>query len=243
RYVTAGVVAGIAGASVVAMFAGAISDMFEGTGQEMFNASVLALAVVMLTWHNVWMSRHGREIAAEMRGLGAAVTAGQRPLTALAIVVGIAVLREGAEVVLFLYGIVASGTNTVDLLAGSALGVLGGIALSALTYAGLVTIPSRHIFSVTSVMIALLAAGMAAQAIQFADNAGLVHVGNAVVWNTSHWLPESSLLGKLLHTLVGYTERPSMLQLAVYLMTLAVTAVLMRLARPQQPPARAIPAR
>lgn len=243
RYVTAGVAAGIAGAAIVAMFAGAISDMFEGAGQEMFNAGVLALAVVMLTWHNVWMSRHGREIAAEMRGLGAAVSAGQRPLAALAIVVGIAVLREGAEVVLFLYGIVASGTNAMDLLTGCALGILGGVALSALTYAGLVSIPSRYIFSVTSIMIALLAAGMAAQAVQFADNAGLIHAGSAVVWDTSHWLPESSLLGKLLHTLIGYTERPSLLQLAVYLTTLAVTAVLMRLARPQTPPARAVPAR
>jgi high-affinity iron transporter len=232
RYVTAGAAAGIAGAAVVAMFAGAISDLFEGSGQDLFNAAILSLAVVMLTWHNVWMSRHGREMAAQMRGLGAAVSAGQRSLAALAIVVGIAVLREGAEVVLFLYGIVATGTNVTDLLTGGALGILGGAALSALTYGGLVSIPSRHIFSVTTVMIALLAAGMAAQAVQFADNADLIHMGSATVWDTSHWLPESSLLGRLLRTLIGYTERPSILQLVVYLATLLVTAILMRLARP-----------
>ncbi len=232
-FVMAGVVAGLIGASIVALFASAIADMFEGAGQELFNAGVLALAVVMLTWHNVWMSRHGREIAAEMRGLGAAVSSGQRTLTALAIVVGVAVLREGAEVVLFLYGIVAAGTNTADLLLGCVIGLAGGAALSALTYAGLVSIPSRYIFSVTSVMIALLAAGMAAQAVQFADNAGLITIGSTVVWDTSHIVPESGLFGKLLHTLIGYTERPSMLQLCVYLATLAVTAILMRLARPQ----------
>lgn len=236
-YVAAGVVAGLVGASVVAVFAGAISELFDGAGQELFNAAVLALAVVMLTWHNVWMSRHGGEIAAEMRGIGAAVSAGQRTLTALAIVVGVAVLREGAEVVLFLYGIVASGTNAMDLLLGSAIGLAGGAALSALTYAGLVSIPSRYIFSVTSVMIALLAAGMAAQAIQFADSAGLITAGSAIVWDTSHWLPESSLLGKLLHTLIGYTERPSVAQLCIYLATLILTALLMRMAR-QQPSTR-----
>lgn len=242
RYVAAGVGAGIIGAAVVAAFAGAISDAFEGAGQELFNAGVLALAVVMLTWHNVWMSRHGREIAAEMRGLGAAVSSGQRPLAALAVVVGLAVLREGAEVVLFLYGIVASGTNAIDLLTGCVLGLACGVVLSALTYAGLVSIPSRYIFSVTSGMIALLAAGMAAQAVQFADSAGLITAGSATVWDTSRWLPESHMLGRLLHTLIGYTERPSVLQLIVYLATLAVTALLMRMARPQMP-AKAVTAR
>lgn len=238
-YVVVGVVAGMLGAGIVAMFAGAISDLFEGAGQELFNAGVLALAVLMLTWHNVWMARHGREIAAEMRGLGTAVSEGSRPLTALAIVVGIAVLREGAEVVLFLYGIVASGTDVPDLLLGGTLGLAGGAALSALTYLGLVSIPARYIFSVTSVMIALLAAGMAAQSVQFADSAGLIHIGSATMWDTSHWLPESGLAGKLLHTLVGYTERPTLLQLCVYVATLAVTWVLMRMMRPQPTPPRA----
>jgi high-affinity iron transporter len=239
RYVVAGVIGGVIGAAIVAMFAGAISDLFEGAGQELFNAGVLALAVIMLTWHNVWMARHGRELAAQMRGLGAAVSDGSRPLTALAIVVGIAVLREGAEVVLFLYGIVAAGTNVADLLLGSALGLVGGATLSALTYLGLVSIPGRHIFFVTSVMIALLAAGMAAQSAQFADSAGLVHIGSATVWDTSRWLPEASLAGKLMHTLIGYTERPTVLQLCVYLATLAITAILMRMARPQPTPSRA----
>ena len=77
-----------------------------------------AIAVVMLMWHNAWMARHGREIAAEMRNIGIAVSEGAKPLTALAIVVGLAVLREGSEVVLFLYGIFASGTSGAALLVG-----------------------------------------------------------------------------------------------------------------------------
>ena len=117
RWVSIGVVAGVAGAAVVALFAGGISQAFEGSGQELFNAGVLSIAVVMLMWHNAWMARHGREIAAEMRSVGTAVSEGAKPLTALAIVVGLAVLREGSEVVLFLYGIAASGTSGAALLA------------------------------------------------------------------------------------------------------------------------------
>jgi high-affinity iron transporter len=232
-YVALGVVAGVIGAGIVAVFAGRISDAFAGSGQELFNAAVLTTAVGMLTWHNVWMSRHGREIAAEMRKLGVAVTSGQRTLGALAVVVGLAVLREGSEVVLFLYGILASGTHMSDLLAGSALGIVAGVALTALTYVGLLSIPSRYLFSVTSVLIALLAAGMAAQAVQYFDAAGLLTIGETQMWDTSAWLPEGGVLGRTLHTLVGYTERPTAMQLAIYVAVLAATALLMRLARPQ----------
>src|SRR5579863_804493 len=161
RMVTIGIIAGVAGASFVALFAGAISQAFEGSGQELFNACILGIAVVMLMWHNAWMARHGREIAAAMRQVGTAVSEGAKPLTALAIVVGLAVLREGSEVVLFLYGIFASGTSGSALLAGGVLGVAAGAAFTALTYFGLLAIPTRYIFSVTSWLIALLAAGMA----------------------------------------------------------------------------------
>ena len=135
-WVALGVGGGIAGSAVVAMFAGTISDAFAGAGQEIFNAGVLGAAVVMLTWHNVWMARHSREIVMNMHDVGAAVSAGTRPLTALGIVVGLAVLREGAEVVLFLYGVAVSGTSATAVLSGGFLGILAGAAFSALTYFG-----------------------------------------------------------------------------------------------------------
>ena len=236
RWITFGIVAGVAGAAMVAIFAGAISQAFEGAGQELFNATVLGIAVVMLMWHNAWMARHGREIAAEMRNIGTAVSEGAKPLTALAIVVGLAVLREGSEVVLFLYGIFASGTSGSALLAGGVLGVAAGAAFTWLTYVGLLAIPNRYICSVTSWLIALLAAGMAAQAVQFLTNAGVVIVLDRTVWDTSWILSEGSLFGKLLHTLIGYTERPTELQLMAYIATLFLMFLLMRLARPAPRP-------
>jgi high-affinity iron transporter len=232
RWVGAGILAGIVGAAVVAAFAGAISQAFKGAGQELFNATVLGIAVIMLMWHNAWMARHGREIAEEMRTVGHAVSEGAKPLTALAVVVALAVLREGSEVVLFLYGIFASGTSGLDLLVGGLLGVAAGAAFTGLTYFGLLAIPSRYIFSVTSWLIALLAAGMAAQSVQFLNNAGLVIVLERTVWDTSWLLSDGSLFGKLLHTLIGYTERPTEMQLMTYIATLFAMFLLMRIARP-----------
>jgi len=231
QWITIGVGCGVVGAAIVAMFAGVISEAFQGAGQEMFNASVLGVAVIMLMWHNAWMARHGREIADEMRRVGAEVSEGAKPLTALAVVVGLAVLREGSEVVLFLYGIMASGTSVSAMLLGGALGIVSGAAFSALTYYGLLAIPNRYIFSVTSWLIALLAAGMAAQAVQFLNNAGLVVALDRTVWDTSWLLSEGSIMGRLLHTLIGYTERPTEMQLTVYIATLFVMFLLMRIAR------------
>jgi high-affinity iron transporter len=231
RWIMIGIGAGVLGAAVVAMFAGVISEAFQGAGQEMFNASVLGVAVIMLMWHNAWMARHGREIADEMRRVGTAVSQGAKPLTALAIVVGLAVLREGSEVVLFLYGIMASGTSGSALIVGGLLGIAAGAAFSALTYLGLLAIPSRYIFSVTSWLIALLAAGMAAQAVQFLNNAGLVVALDRTLWDTSWLLSEKSIFGRLLHTLIGYIDRPSEMQLLVYVATLFAMFLLMRIAR------------
>ena len=80
RWIAGGIAAGIAGASLVAAFAAALSDAFEGAGQEVFTAAILCFAVVMLSWHILWMSHHARTMAAELREVGKAVRLGQRSL-------------------------------------------------------------------------------------------------------------------------------------------------------------------
>jgi high-affinity iron transporter len=232
-----GVTAGLAGAAIVAGFAGAISNLFQGYGQELFNAAILILAVGMLAWHNAWMAKHGRELAAQVKKVGQAVAHGERPLMALAVVCGVAVLREGSEVVLFLYGIVASGTTAGGLLVGGLLGVLGGVAVTGLSYVGLLAIPQRHIFTVTGWLITLVAAGMAAQAVFYLNSADVLTVLNGELWDTSGLLSQSSIPGLVLHTLVGYTERPTGMQVIVYLATIAAMIGLMRYAALSHRPA------
>jgi len=238
QWIAGGVIAGFLGACLVAVFIGVITEAFAGMGQELFNASVLGVAVVMLTWHNVWMARHGRELATEMLEIGKAVVAGSRTLFALAVVVGIAILREGSEVVLFLYGIVASeGGWSASILFGGLAGLALGVLVSALTYLGLLRVPGRYLFAVTTLLIAFLAAGMAAQGIGFLEQANVVTVLGAVLWNSSEILSDSSLLGKVLHTLVGYNDQPTGMQVLVYVATLALTYLLMKLVAPPPIPA------
>ncbi len=239
-WIGGGVLGGVLGASVVAVFTGALSAAFEGAGQELFNAAILGVAVVMLSWHNIWMARHGRELALQMRSAGEAVAAGSKSLAALAVVVGIAVLREGFEVVLFLYGVaVSAGGSAFSIMTGAAIGLALAASVCLLTYLGLLNIPSRHLFAVTSAMIAFLAAGMAAQAVGFLEQANAVTMLSDVVWDSSWILSDKSVLGRALHTLIGYSDQPTAMQLVVYLVTLGSIFVLMKmLAPPSHVPAR-----
>ncbi len=237
RWVAGGVITGVLGACVVAMFTDGLSQLFHGSGQELFSACILGFAVLMLGWHNVWMARHGRELAAEMRAAGEAVVEGSKSLAALAAVVTIAVLREGSEVVLFLYGVAAAeGGASVGMLVGGLIGLVLGAIVCVLTYFGLVTIPTRYLFGVTSTLIALLAAGMAAQAIAFLEQADILTTLDRTVWDTSWLLSDSSFLGRALHTLIGYVDQPTGMQLIAYAATLGVITLLMKLFSALPPP-------
>jgi len=242
--VALGVLAGALGAMLVAAFAGALAEALAGIGQEMFNAGILILAVCMLTWHNVWMASHGRELAGEVKKVGTEVRSGARPIYALGIVCAVAVMREGSEVALFLYGLAASsGTTGMDMLIGSALGIVLGCAVTAVTYLGLVKIPPRYLFGVTSVLITLLAAGLAGQAVVFLQQAGVVTALSDTAWDTSAVLSDTSLFGRVLHTLVGYADQPSVLQVIVYFATLLGILGLSRLTAAADRRVRATPAR
>jgi high-affinity iron transporter len=233
RYVAGGILAGLLGAALVAAFAGALTNALAGVGQEVFNAAILGVAVIMLGWHNIWMARHGRQIGEDMHRLGRDVVSGSRSLSAIAIVVAVAVLREGSEVVLFLYGVViSSGESGLSLVLGGLLGLLLGAGMSALTYKGLAVIPPRHLFKVTSILIGFMAAGMAAQSVAFLEQADIATGLGDVVWNTSSVLADNSIAGRVLHTLVGYTGKPTELQLVVYLATLGAIFGVMKLLAP-----------
>ncbi len=228
-WIGGGVVAGVLAACIVAAFAGALSQLFAGMGQELFNAAILAIAVVMLTWHNVWMAHHGREMAGELSAVGRAVADGTKSLLALAVVVGVAVLREGSEVALFLYGVAATdGGSAISLLLGGLLGLALGVGVCLLTYFGLMRIPPKALFATTTALITLLAAGMAAQAVAFLERANWLTSLDTVVWDSAWLLSESSIAGRTMHTLIGYTDQPTEMQLLVYAAVLVGTFMLMR---------------
>jgi high-affinity iron transporter len=230
RFIAGGIAGGVLGAGIVALFADALSNAFAGAGQDLFNAGILIAAVCMLSWHILWMSSHARELSRDMKALGRQVASGDKTLFAMAVVVAVAVLREGSEVVLFLYGIAAGGgTGPLDMLIGGAGGVALGALAAFLLYRGLLFIPTGRLFSVTNALVALLAAGMAGQAAVHLSKANLLPPLGDEVWDTSRILPDDSWIGRPLHALVGYSDRPMGVQVLCYVAVLLALLTLSRL--------------
>jgi high-affinity iron transporter len=222
RWMSAGVGAGALGAIVLALLAQHISGWLDGLGQDVVNVAVLSIALAMLLWHCVWVSTHTREMVVEAQSLGQSVQQGQRPPWALLVVVALAVLREGAETVLFVGGSLTGNgaTHPSAVLLSGALGLGAGALVGVAIYAGLSRIPTRHVFSATNVLIALLAGSIASQLARALTQAGVIESWTYPLWDSSSVLPEESAIGILLHSLVGYDAHPSGVQFASYVSVL-----------------------
>ncbi len=219
--VLAGLGLGIFGSAVIAFFTDTISQAIDGMGQEIFNAAVMFVAVGFLSWTVVWMKTHGRQLAQNIKAVGADVMSGDKSAYVIIGVVALATFREGAEIVLFTYGMLASGAyGFSEVLMGGLMGAVGGAAIGLMLYMGLLKAAQRHLFTVTSWMLIVLTAGMAAQGANFLIAAGVLPELHAQVWDTSAFLSGGSFLGETLKVLVGYTPRPTGMELVFYAMVL-----------------------
>lgn len=221
RWLSLGIGAGLCGALIVAGLTNVIANAANGSGQELFNAAILGFAVLMLAWHNIWMAAHGADLSRQARQLGADVGSGARALSSVAVLAGLAILREGSETALFLYGIFAGSEMSLQSLTGGALlGFVAGVGVGSAVYAGLLRIPSRRFFGVISTLLLLLAAGLASQMARFLIQADWLPSLATPLWDTSWLLSDDSVLGAMLRILVGYEAQPSGTQALFYAVTL-----------------------
>lgn len=231
RWIGVGILGGIIGSAVVAAFAGSISNAMEGMGQEVFNAIILSVAVVMIVWTVVWMQSHGRAIAQKMKSVGKSVADGETPLYSLAVVVSLAMWREGAEIVLFMSGIISSSQESMlAIMSGGVAGALLAISIGVLLYFGLIKLSSKHLFSVTGGLLILLACGMSAQVASYLNAADIIPALGAT-WDSGWLLSQNSVAGKILHAMLGYSERPSVIQLIFYGSTLLIIFLLLKMTK------------
>ena len=229
RWVVIGIAGGVVGAALVAALAHTISHSFAGAGQEIVNASILFIAVALIGWHVVWMNSHGKKMAADLRATAKSVAEGEKHMSILAIVVGLAVMREGSEVVLMLQGLWTGSDSSATMITGSTLGLAAGVAVGALLYFGLLALSLPRLFAFTNVVLVLIAAGMAARGANFLVQADLLPALGSRLWDTSFILSDDSVIGKALSALIGYIARPSGIEVAFYLATVAAIAALIRI--------------
>lgn len=239
RWFALGIGGGILAASSVALLADRIAESAEGMGQDIFNALVLCTAALLIGWTVVWMRAHGAGLQTHLKEVGEAVSRKQRPLITLSIVIALAILREGSEIILFTYGALASGEAWTPVLLGTLAGTAAGGLTGTFLYMGLIRVSTRRLFTLTSWMLIFLAAGMASQAMGFLQAADIVPVLTASLWDTSRLLPENSLVGRLFQALFGYCARPTGMQVVIYTSTALLITLALKLAGQTQ---RLVPA-
>lgn len=231
RWIFIGLIGGLIGAVGVAIFAENISALMEGVGQEIFNALILAVAILMIIWTVVWMQSHGSALVHKMKKVGKSVADGDVPLYSLAVVVSLAMWREGAEIVLFMAGIISSSQESIfSIMTGGAAGAGLAILIGTLLYFGLIKLSSKHLFSVTGWLLILLACGMSAQMAGYLNAADIIPALGQT-WDSSWLLSQDSVLGKILHAMLGYSERPSVIQLIFYGATFSIIFFLIKLTK------------
>lgn len=229
RWIYGGVLGGLLIAGVVALFADMIAASMSGMGQEFFNAAVLISASLLMIWTAIWMRKHGKEISMRIHQTCDDASESGTAMVMLSIVVGLAVAREGAEVVLFLHGVVATGNGeTAGIITGGLIGLLLGVLVALAIYRSLIRVPVRHLFSVVTFLIVLLAAGMASQGVAYLVMVDALPALGQSIWNTSAIIPDHSMPGQVLQALMGYDDRPSGMQALTFVAVLSITWLALR---------------
>jgi high-affinity iron transporter len=227
RYVTVGALLGVAASILLGVVVTVLSGPLVDLGPDLIAAVVLFSASGMLTWHGWWMRRHAVAIRGELeRQIDAAKV--QQQFWVVGVIAFTGVFREGAETVLFLWGLltqVGTSAGSSLLALGGVLGVLGAIILGVLVFQGARQLSLRRFFAWTSAFLLLLAAGLFSTGVGRLQGLGILPAADTL-WDTSAWLDDRSFLGSLLAGLFGYRSRPSTLEAVAYAAYLVVAWVL-----------------
>lgn len=226
-YIILGLIIGILGSLIIALFTNKISHALSGYGQEVTNAIILTAATILICWTIIWMKNHARELSGQIKSVGARISRGETSLYSMSFIIALAIFREGSEIALFMHSIFALNSYSIfDILFGSISGLIAGILVGMLIYLGILKISGKYLFNVTAILLALIAAGMASQVANLLQSAGYFDfISSQPIWDSSELINDNSLIGITLNIIAGYIARPSIVELLFYFGTLIILAL------------------
>lgn len=208
RWVAVALVCGMLAAALYGFSLSMISDLFDGVGQEVFNAVLQFLVFAMLIFCLYRLGLDGQ-------------AAGPALPIVMAAAVTLAIAREGSEILVYVSGFLVSSEFLAAVAIGSAAGAIIGISVGILFYYVLLALSPRRALPTASILLGLVGTGMCAQATRLLIQADWLGAGGPL-WDTSGWLPEQSTIGQLLYALVGYEASPTAPEVIVYVAGLAI---------------------
>ncbi len=226
RYVTIGGALALGASILMGVGVSVASGPLADFGPDVIAVGVIFVAVALLTWHGWWMGRHARELRGEVQRRIDEAHAQQR-LWMVGLIAFTGVFREGAETVLFLWGLLTQleeSSGWLPLL-GATAGLAGAAILGWVVFQGGRRLSIQGFFAATSVLLLFLAGGLVASGVGRLQGLGVLPAGDPL-WDTSWLLDDHSVVGSLLAGLVGYRARPSAFEVTGYLLYVVAAGTL-----------------
>ena len=239
RYATRGGLVGVLASIALGVVVTALSGPLLDLGPDVIGLGVIFVAVVVLTWHGYWMQQHARAVKGDVQRKIDEAQATHR-LWIIGVIAFAGVFREGAETVLFLWGLLTQATSTSGWASalGAVLGLVMAASLGWAIFRGGRHVSLQRFFGITSVFLLLLAAGMFSTGVGRLEVMGFLPA-TPTAWDTTFLLDDHGFVGGFLNGLIGYRSRPSVLEAGSYLFYLIVAGALLFRSGPSTPQSRA----
>ena len=180
-------------------------------------ATVIALlAVGAVTFMIIWMRRHARSLAGDLRASAssALATGTTRALVAMAF---FAVIREGLETVVFLLAAFGSASDPASAGLGAVLGIAVAVVIGVAIYRGGIKLNLSRFFRLTGVVLVFVAAGLVASALHTAHETGWLDAGQARALDLRWLVVPGTWTSSLLTGMLGLRPQPTVIEAAGYL--------------------------
>lgn len=219
---------GLVMASLFAFFTRTLTNMIDGLGDELFDSCIILLTSLIISWTVVWMQGYTQRIQKDVGELSNKISSGKANKFMLVLVVAIAIFREGAEILLFIYSISSTESIRVnDYIIGLGLGSFFGVLVGVIIYTGLIKFAGRYVFKISTILLILIAAGLASGAAGILTSSGIIETMSDQLWDSSWLIEDRSITGKLLNIIAGYDARPNGMQLLFYFGTILLNISMM----------------
>jgi high-affinity iron transporter len=199
---------------------------FEGKVEEIFEGSIMVLAVIVLTYMLFWMNNQTKKIKSDIESsVDYAVQKGR--IFSLFFLGFIVVLREGAETVLF-FRAISLQVSSRELIIGGVIGIISSILLALIFFVSTIKVNLSLFFRITGILIMFIAAGLLSTGLHEFQEAGVIPVIRDNVYNISNFISEDSITGGILKSIFGYNSSPSLLEILIYFAYLLIIIILIR---------------
>jgi high-affinity iron transporter len=213
--------AGVAAAVALAVLFGALLTYTESTlladsqSRELFEAVTSVVAVVLVTWMIFWMRRTARRLKGELHGrLESAIGVGALAIAGIAFV---SVIREGLETALLFYAAAQGATSTVTPLLAMSAGIATSVLIGFGLYAGAIRVDLSKFFTVSGVLLVLVAAGIFKYGIHDFQEAGVLPGLRTTAFDIAGVLDPTSWYGAAISGMFNITATPTVLETVAYL--------------------------